>query len=407
MLESRTDRTMGFFRRILSAEYRRAVSAEAQGDFLTAAKCYALCGEGHKVVDMHLARARVERSPEERLLSLRTALGLTPQGDTRRSMVLRLLGRALVDRGHETGVATTEGQAYLREAAGILEEGELFEQAGDVSLELGDRAAAAAVFSRAGLVERVEEVLGEEERRQQRTRREERCFAEYESLLSEGKRDEAAEALRDAIEAASAKGEYRRLLAELERKLLNTGRVALSFEGRRVLLLGRFPILLGRDGDADLLLRGHTVSRHHARIHADPERGFVLEDCGSRNGTQLGALTIEASLPLPPSGEIGLGESCSLRFEVGGGGGRRLRLEVGRGLDLGFRATCTASPVELEELFGEGAPRLTIAFARGRPIARSGRVLLLNSARVGSPVQLVLGDELEIEDDGRRVSVVE
>ena len=40
---------MGLFRRLFSVEYRRALTAEAAGDFLAAAKSYALCGERLKV----------------------------------------------------------------------------------------------------------------------------------------------------------------------------------------------------------------------------------------------------------------------------------------------------------------------------------------------------------------------
>ena len=48
---------MGLFRRLFSADYRHAVSAEAAGDFLAAARSYALCGKTEKVARMHLAQA--------------------------------------------------------------------------------------------------------------------------------------------------------------------------------------------------------------------------------------------------------------------------------------------------------------------------------------------------------------
>jgi len=53
------------------------VAAEAEGDYLGAARAYALCGERHKVAAMHLARARAEPSLEERVKALRDALNFT------------------------------------------------------------------------------------------------------------------------------------------------------------------------------------------------------------------------------------------------------------------------------------------------------------------------------------------
>jgi pSer/pThr/pTyr-binding forkhead associated (FHA) protein len=43
-------------------------------------------------------------------------------------------------------------------------------------------------------------------------------------------------------------------------------------------------LLLGRDEDATILLRGRHISRRHARIFADNRRVYI-EDLGSKNGT--------------------------------------------------------------------------------------------------------------------------
>src|SRR5438132_14219238 len=43
-------------------------------------------------------------------------------------------------------------------------------------------------------------------------------------------------------------------------------------------------VLIGRKGDADVVLSNQHISRHHARL-VKREDGYFLEDLGSTNGT--------------------------------------------------------------------------------------------------------------------------
>jgi hypothetical protein len=394
---------MGLFRRFLSTDFRKAVAAEAQGDFLTAARHYALCGETSKVADMHLAQARAETSADDRIRALRTALSFARGGDTRRTMVLRLLGRALRERALAPGTDVEARRQDLEEAGALLEEGEAWESAGDGYLELGDRGRAAAAYAKAGLVERVEEVLGQQEQERDRARREDALFRDYEMLLQGGQRDEAAEALRGCIDAAERKGEYRRLLSEFEPRVLSMGRLQLQAGPQPLLVIGHFPLVLGRDGDCDLMARGASVSRRHAHVLAEGDV-FSVADCGSRNGTQLNGVSIGATLPLPPAGSLGLGESCRIAFTVEPAAPPILLLTVEHGLDQGRHAAACAGPLLLPRVLPD-APIVELSFQRGRPFAAApGGELRLNGARVGTRVQLIAGDTIEL--DGKRVQVV-
>lgn len=394
---------MGFLRRIFSLDYRKALTAEAQGDFLTAAKHYALCGERLRVADMHLAQARAENRIDDRIRCLRSALLFMEPGDQRRPMVLRLLGRALRDKVATQPCDPDERRELLEEAAATLESGESWEAAGDCLLELGDRNRAANAYARAGLLERVEEVLSLQEREQARRRREESCFRDYELLLQGGQRDQAAEALRACVEAAEQKGEYRRLLAALEGRLLTAGRVEVEVEGRRLVLIGRFPVLIGRDVDCDLQTRGSGVSRHHARLELSAGQ-VLVSDCDSRNGTLLNGLRVGAPLPLPASATLTLSEDCQIELSVAGGPPLTLRLEVSRGLDNGVLALVSLAPVRLVEWI-PGAPDVEISFGRGRPMARAlTHQLFLNGALAGGDVQLVRDDT--VSTGGRSLRVL-
>lgn len=386
---------MGILRRIFSTDFRRAVAAEAEGDYLLAAQFYALCEEREKVVDMHLALARQTDDGDHRARELRLALHFAGEDDRRRPMVLRMLAEVLTEQGRARGVETQAGRQRLEEAATLLEQGEGWQQAGDCYLELGQRERAAEAYARGGLVERVEQVLGEEERQREQAMEEDRLFKDHEMELRLGHRDQASELLRRCAELAREPGPYRRLLAGLEQRLLHGGRVTLRLGDQRLILLGRLPLIMGRDQDCDLPVRGPSVSRRHASIlRPAPGSGLehiMLEDLGSRNGTLLCGVRLGARVPLPLSGTIGLGDQSQLSFLTE----ERLTLEVVSGLDRGTRAVLLHGPCALDRLL-TGAPPHHIFFERGRPMLEiSGEGGRLNGEVTSGVVQLIRDDRVE------------
>ena len=72
--------------------------------------------------------------------------------------------------------------------------------------------------------------------------------------------------------------------------------------------------LLGRDEDAIVWIDDALVSRRHARIVID-ERGAVLEDLGSKNGTYLRGKRIEGPKKLTDEDEMTIGPA-SMIFRV-------------------------------------------------------------------------------------------
>lgn len=81
----------------------------------------------------------------------------------------------------------------------------------------------------------------------------------------------------------------------------------------------RFPLrcgeqVIGRDPDVEIRLDLPTVSRRHARIVIS-ERGAVLEDFGSKNGTYVGADRVEAAVDLADGDDIRIGTQL-IRFHV-------------------------------------------------------------------------------------------
>jgi pSer/pThr/pTyr-binding forkhead associated (FHA) protein len=398
---------MGLFQRLFSTEYRKAVAAEAAGDFLAAARCYALCGELSKVSDMHLAQARRESTLEGRIRSLRNALDFAGAEDDeaargRRSLVQRLLAEALRRQGQRLGPATNEGRQATLEAAESFVSSRSYETAGEVFLEAGDTQRAVEAFSKAGLVERVEVLLAELDQQQGRDRRRVAAFKDYELHMRGGQRDRAAEALRRCIDAAEEKGEYRRLYAQLEARLLRAGCLQLEIGAQRLSAVGKDTVVIGRDPSCDVVVRGPSVSRRHTRI-VRHEGALWLEDAGSRNGTLLGGLALGARVPLPSSAEIGLGDSAA--FSVDQLGQTQLALRVTRGMDRDKRVL-VAKPghaLVVSEI-DPALPPLLITFREGRPwlAARDG-ALSLDGQRVIDEIQAIADDELELAGARLRV----
>jgi len=397
---------MGLLQRLFSSEYRRALTAEASGDFLAAARSYALCGESQKVCDMHLADARRHSDLDERINALRNALGFAENDGC--VLVQRLLAEALRRDGQRRGEDTREGRESLMEAGELLAEGQSFEAAGECFIAAKKVEAAIDAYSRAGQLEKVEELLATQERHTTRDRELHHHFSDYQLYMGGGRRDQALSELRACVEIAPRKGDYRRLLTDLEGQLLREDRVELHCDGRRLFVLGGDDLLVGRDGDCKLVVRGPSVSRRHARILFDKDnQRFQVADAGSRNGTLLDGLTIAGKLALPARARIGLGDRTWLAAEHLAG--ETLRLEVeGTSRDMGQRAIYIPLGRVLLQHGDDRFPPALLVFKGGRPwIETAGDDKLeleLNGKRVLGAIQAIVGDEISI--NGRRILVV-
>lgn len=388
---------MAFFRK-LSADWRRAVAAEAAGDYAEAARHYALAGAREKVAEMHICRAERTDDPAEEIAALRDALRWADEGTEPARRAARRLAAALLARARAEGVATERDRELVREAARLWEQAGEWGEAGAAWELLGDDDAAARAYEKGGVLDRMEMALARDEKRARDRRRLKDAFEEYELHWKGGDRESARSALLRCVELAEEKGEYRRLLADLEGRRITSGRVALARrpDGRVAIVCGTPRVVIGRDPTCDLVLRAGGVSRVHAELLVDAA-GFRLRDAGSRNGTLLGGLPIAGELALDGAGRFALGDDCDLAFEIVGG---VLRLEVARGLDRGV--VVLAAPAEravpLEAATGLAAA-LTVRDGRPYLEVRGRAALRLNGARIArGAVQLVHKDVVAVGD---------
>ena len=86
---------------------------------------------------------------------------------------------------------------------------------------------------------------------------------------------------------------------------------------RRRLPLAPGENILGRDRDNGIAVESHTVSRRHARITVS-ERGAMLEDLDSKNGTFLCEARVKAPAALADGDQIRLG-SVVMHFRTASG----------------------------------------------------------------------------------------
>lgn len=85
-----------------------------------------------------------------------------------------------------------------------------------------------------------------------------------------------------------------------------------EFEGRRW-PLSRDEFLIGRAPECDVVVADRQVSRHHARL-CRTDKGYVLEDLKSKNGTHLNGSEIEGPVILQDGDVIQVALAISLMF---------------------------------------------------------------------------------------------
>jgi hypothetical protein len=124
---------------------------------------------------------------------------------------------------------------------------------------------------------------------------------------------------------------------------------------------------------------------------------FQLHDLDSRNGTSLAGLPLVGKVPLVGTGKFGLGDECSIDFEVADG---ILILRLANGLDRGNALIAGDDGVKLVlAALGLG---LDLIFQKGRPLLGRGaaREVTFNNEPLGDlRVQLIRGDRIVADGD--------
>lgn len=387
---------MSFFRRLFDTRARQALDAELHGDLRKAAYLWVDLGDPNKAAELMTRLGEQAKTLEEKVQAWIDALRFLPveREDARRALEARI-GTAVLASARERGAVSAEAKRRLGDAAERLERAERWVEAADCYELLGRTDDLARCLEKAGEIERLERVLETAHAEQSREARLRRLMSEQEMAARVGARDVARRALREATLLAPSDPSLAELLRRLEERWPRNRRLKLEVGGGRVGLVGTLPAVLGRS-DADVVLRGGSVSRRHCEIARRGDR-VVVRDLGSRNGTLLSGVPIGREIELSGPTEVGLGDDVALRVSPGAQG---IAIEVLRGLDRGERVIAGEDELRVD---GLGA---TFVFADDRAVMQPdpGVEVVLGAQKVAAPIDLLRGDVMTI--GGVRVEVL-
>lgn len=385
---------MSFFTDLGGGRLRRARALEAAGDFRGAASVYAELSMFVEASKCLIHEGEKAGSLETRIGAWMDAARVLPESaiDALREVDVRI-GRAILEHLRPTGVAGNAEKRQLTDAAERLERAEQWRDAADAWELLGRSDDLARCLELGGEVERLERVLTEQNRSDAKGDRIRRLLSEHDLALALGQRSAARQALREASALAPSDAGIASSLRRLEERAVRGGVLRLALAGRTLRVVGKMPVVLGR-AEADVALRGGSVSRRHAEVSREGD-AFVLRDLGSRNGTLVAGVVLSRAMPIVGSLEVGLGEDVAVLLTPVGAA---LEIEVVRGLDRGERVVVGADTVELTDL-GVG-----VRFEADRAIVEARVERVMFGDRALAEVELLLGDVLTIA--GQRVEVI-
>lgn len=387
--------------RILSGAFRRARAAEKRGELREAARCYLEAGEPARAAAALVGEALRSTTFESKLGALLEARRVAPDPALQRDLDVQL-GRLVLRDCVARGTLSAEERRRLADAAERLEGTGELRDAADAWELLGRTQDLLRCLEAAGDIDRLEPLLDAEAERSRARLKVRSLLSDHRLHFASGERTKALTALRDAVVAAPDDPSIRDMLRELEGRRL-TGRVVrLRIADRDLIVVGKLPLVLGR-GDADVAVRGASVSRRHAEVGVAAEQ-LVIRDLGSRNGTLVSGVAVRGEAKLGGRVTLGLGDDSSVECEAAQGpdGRHLLRVEVVRGLDRGTRIVAGTGRVPLPEggaeIVFESGPTL-IAVEPTRLVLRADdRELEV------SRVELIRGDS--IDAGASRVEVI-
>jgi tetratricopeptide (TPR) repeat protein len=386
---------MGFFRRLFDPRARQAYEAEVAGELRRAAALWLDMGRPEKAAELLIRDGERAGTVEERVQAWTEALHLLAEEkvEARRELEGRI-GLAVLEEARAGGVVGAQGKRLLADAAERLERAGRWSDAADAWELLGRSGDVARCLEKAGEIERLEKVLEASLANERRASRLRSLMEEYELGIRVGARDLARRALREAIELAPEDGSIAELLRRLEERWPRGRRLRLDVGGARVGLTFALPAVIGR-AEADVVLRGSSVSRRHCEVDLRDDV-VVVRDLGSRNGTLVAGVPIGGEIALSGPTEIGLGEDVAILVRSGevGKDERGLIIDVIRGLDRGERILAGRGELRVAGIPG------SFVFVEDRAVVKPdpGVSAVLGSQKVATAVDLLIGDVLTVGD---------
>ena len=360
-----------------------AERAEAEGRFEDAVRLYVDAGARDEAVRVLLAVSESTRGLEARR-GLLTRAATLARNDEQRTEARRRLASLTVEEAEDSAPQSDDDRRALADAARALEALGEHGDAARAYVVLEDREGIVRALTLSGDVEALERLTGERDDVDRHALRRRAATEDADTRWRSGDRPGSLASLRAWVGSNGDDYEARRLLDQRDASLLRGGRIELRIDGEPVSLLGKLPLVIGREGD--LVLRGAGVSRRHCELVLTEgvAGAYELRDLESRAGTRLDGLRIGAPMRLRDGQRIELGDDLALKVGLDDGA---LTLLVERGLDRGRRVAVLG-----------GAWQTKLGILRGGENGlqlEPSMPVQLNGQRVAMPMVLAHGDRID------------
>jgi len=303
VLRQRFSQAVG--QRFVFGKSARARREEALGRLEQATLHYVEAGEPEQAARLCALRADAATDPKQRLTLLGQAIGYLSEQAGRELRLRRAQLKLDLARSGHARFGASELVALGQELEGF-DEHALAAEAYALS---GDTEAEAKALVLAGNVERLEQVLEDQQQRARDEREREGAGQRVRDLIASGRR-------REALRVAREHGGDTRLMAlarELEEKRALGPQAELVIDGERLELVLGERVVVGR-AEAAVNIGSPSISREHLAVYRGPE-GLQVVDLGSRNGTTLAGARLEAPVNVGARLELVLGGEVSLSVE--------------------------------------------------------------------------------------------
>jgi tetratricopeptide (TPR) repeat protein len=338
----------------------------------------------------------VPRSPT-RLDAFEKAVATTePTSPHFRSLALAF-HKELQTLADHAGVDLSLYESRVEACAGALMAAGEEERAGTLFLRVGRRHQAAELFVAAGALDQLEEAHAQIQGDEGGKRHEARMsFERFEALFLVGMREPALLSLERAHRLWPDNPVYAEIFRSFTQRLGSARRLVLTAGKQELVVVGGWPVVIGRGEGAGVRLTSPLISRAHLQIEledgADP--GPVIVDLESRGGTRVGGAALTGRQPLPPGADIDMGGLVVHTARAGGAlwmwpaltPEQQTVAAMGDALLLPVPSASAGAP-------GAAEGSLALRFdARGRAVLEAPA--LLNGEPLRRPTVLLEGDKL-------------
>ncbi len=289
----------GVFAAVRALFTRRRAPAQSKPSRATPEPSYLVFDPTRDVLSVPRGAARLD--------AFERALVECPPGTPQQRALALAYHRELSALAEGAGIDLSLLEARVERCAQALIGAGEEERAGNLFLRVGRRHQAADLFLKAGAVDELEETHAQIHWEEGGARHQARLELErFEALWLVGARDQAFDALAKAHTLWPENPIYTEMHARFVERLGKARRLRLRARDHERLIVGSWPLVVGRGEEAALVLQSPTLSRAHLQIERK-DGALWVRDLDSRGGTRVNGAPLTGVAALPPTAVIDMG----------------------------------------------------------------------------------------------------